>query len=117
MNYVLQKPFYAMIIPSRSLWIELISIPKLQLLVVYFSALILTWLHGRIHFYRDPNSVFFDEGRGYEPVYGAQRSEQAGQFVEEVCSLGGNPHAPDVSGNATDARICASFITVGRQRH
>ena len=94
---------------------KLVTSPALIALLIYLLVLTVTWEYGRRHFLRDPLSIFFNEKRGYEPLYGAQRRHEAEDFIQDAQSLQRNPHAPDVVGNETEARICASFITIGRQ--
>ncbi|KAH7121596.1 hypothetical protein EDB81DRAFT_814126 [Dactylonectria macrodidyma] len=43
--------------------------------------LCMAWF-GRLHFYRDPGSVFFDKDRAYETDYSAHRRVESQQFID-----------------------------------
>lgn len=80
--------------------------------------LCMAWF-GRLHFYRDPGSVFFDKDRAYETHYSAHRRVEAQQFIDAYVNgtksyvNGTSQFANNDSGS--NKSLCVALSSVKRQ--
>lgn len=80
--------------------------------------LCMAWF-GRLHFYRDPGSVFFDKDRAYETHYSAHRRVEAQQFIDAYVN-GTKSYVNGTSKFAsndpeTNKTLCVALSSVKRQ--
>jgi hypothetical protein len=76
----------------------------------------------RTHYYRDPTSTFFDEDRGFTPIYSRFRESQAANFVRNVNGSAASSVNQILSSqptnqptNSSSASICVGIASVSRQ--
>lgn len=91
----------------------------------YAKALLLTVVlfltacaYGRLNFYRDPGSIFYDQSRAFERRYSIKREQEASTFFRDT-ALQLLDQRQDASIPAQKSgsapKICAVFVTVGRE--
>lgn len=71
-------------------------------------------LYGRLHFYRDPGSIFFDQSRAFERHYSTYRENQAHAFTSRTKArqtLGQTSKGPTAGDNP---RMCMVLLTTAR---
>ncbi|KAK8035542.1 hypothetical protein PG993_010537 [Apiospora rasikravindrae] len=84
--------------------------PGIRAALVLFTVLSLYTLYGFSFFYRDPLSIFFSTEHGYDRFYSQTREAEALGFLHDAAKF----DTPLLGKASTDAPICATFITVGR---
>jgi len=67
--------------------------------------------YGRIHFYRDPGSVWFDKTRAYERHYSRSREDEVKEFIESYAPIEPS-NSPGKS--SINASICIGVSSVKR---
>lgn len=77
-----------------------------------FAFLLCMVCFGRLHFYRDPGSVFFDKERAYETHYSAHRRVEAQQVIDSYTN-DKNTFPSNRSG--TNKSFCVALSSVKRQ--
>ena len=90
---------------------QFVHIPWLRALLTYVLLVTTLLLYGRLHFYRDPGSMFFDESRAFERGYSAYRQHEIEEFVKGVSST----YQPKFLQAKIRPTICASFLSVKRE--
>ncbi|KAI5201947.1 hypothetical protein E4T38_05869 [Aureobasidium subglaciale] len=82
---------------------------KFAAVLVFVTASFLwttTFWYCKTHFYRDPGSAFYDEGRAFTRFYSSVRENQANVFLEVPAGL---------TKASKSASLCASFQSVRRE--
>lgn len=95
------------------------AIPLFMHAIIVTSVLIILFcIYGRLHFYRDPGSLFFDSERAFERNYGVQRVIEAIAFGN-AAHLALNDRAETRQGfswkTGPSPVLCGVFITIARQ--
>jgi hypothetical protein len=82
------------------------------------AVFVLVCIYGRLNFYRDPGSVFFDADRAFERYYSAHRESEAKSFRDEAfAALNGVSQlsSPAHWKTGSTPSLCAVLVTVGRE--
>ena len=97
----------------QSLFHRSASQPGIRALILLITLVSFYAIYGSFNFYRDPLSIFFSEEHGYDRFYSATRQAEADEFLDAAKANPDNVRA--TMGKAgKDPKICATFITVGR---
>lgn len=107
----------------RALAMPLLLRPSHGYIIASFVIVYLLLIqYCRTHYYRDPTSAFFDEDRGYTPIYSRFRQSQAANFVRNVNASAPSPvdqtsssHPPNQPTNSSGATFCVGIASVSRQ--
>lgn len=91
-------------------------------LVTYFFLI----RYCRLHFFRDPTSLFFDPARAYNPIYSAQRRVEADSYINDISralNLSGTTvaHLRVANANVSEdpgsprPKLCIGLATIARK--
>ncbi|KAI1438290.1 hypothetical protein GGR50DRAFT_691461 [Xylaria sp. CBS 124048] len=95
---------------------NLVSQPGLRTLVLLLAIVTLYVTYGFFHFYRDPLSIFFSEGHGYDAFYSATRYAEAHAFLDAFERDPEPMRSKLVNVKAgPNPQMCAVFLTIGRE--
>ena len=98
---------------TRALSSKLLRTPGGRAFAVFLALLALFLIYGRLNFYRDPLSIFYDPEHAQVRWYSAFREAQANAFIEQAVALHRNDAVFKKAGPRP--RVCASFLTTKRE--
>ena len=98
---------------SRPAALKLLRYPGLRALFAFLILIGLALLYGRVNFYRDPLSVFYNPERAHTRWYSAFRESQANAYIEQVAADHAKGRAFRRAG--PDPKLCATFLTTKRE--
>jgi len=93
---------------------NLFSQPGFRVLTLLLIVVTLYVIYGYFNFYRDPLSIFFSAEHGFDQFYSATRQAEADTFLD-ILETSPNVVRSRLGKAGLDPKICAIFLTVGRE--